>query len=62
MHDDLGAGISGCYHPCQEFLKQKVGKQHLKEDIDVIYLRSQLKSRCENLLILILVMTIWEIL
>jgi two-component system sensor histidine kinase DesK len=33
MHDDLGAGISALKLQA-EFLKQKVGEQHLKEDID----------------------------
>lgn len=33
MHDDLGAGISALKLQA-EFIKQKVGEQHLKEDID----------------------------
>lgn len=33
MHDDLGAGISALKLQA-EFLRQKVGEQHLKEDID----------------------------
>ena len=40
MHDNLGAGISALKLQA-EFLKQKVGEQHLKEDIDELLKTSE---------------------